>query len=168
MSDFMDKLKKNAFMAKDEAFKFGRHVWNQAENMVDRTKVNIAINDTESKINDIYAEIGEKIYSHYNNGDFTEEEIEDKCKKIDSLAEEMNALKEKLAELKKTVKCPNCGEYNDEGNKFCSKCGNTMPARESSTADSDSDDDTVRRVVTIKPQKPETDDSSDDDNEIFD
>ena len=64
MSDFMDKLKKNAFMAKDEAFKFGRHVWNQAENMVDRTKVNIAINDTESKINDIYAEIGEKIYSH--------------------------------------------------------------------------------------------------------
>ena len=53
-------------------------------------------------------------------------DFEEKCKKIDSLNEELNALKEKLSELRESVKCTECGEYNDKENMFCTKCGAGM------------------------------------------
>ena len=41
--------------------------------------------------------------------------------------EEISALKEKLSELRESVKCCVCGEYNDKENMFCSKCGKELP-----------------------------------------
>ena len=153
MGDFFEKFKVGANKAKDEAVKLGKQVADKAENVAGQTKLRFAINDTEGKIKDFYSEIGKRIYNSYTKGEWVDDEIEEKCKKIDSLNEELAALKEKLGELRESVKCPECGEYNDKENIFCSKCGASMEKED--FAETASDDE--ENVITIQAVKPESD-----------
>lgn len=150
MGDFFEKVKLSANKAKDEAVKFGKQVADKAENVAGQTKLKFAISETEGKIKEFYAEIGKKIHASYTKGEWVDDTIEEKCKKIDALIEELNALREKLSELKESVKCSECGEYNDKENMFCAKCGAHMYEN---TGKEDRDDD--ENVITIQAVKPD-------------
>lgn len=152
MEDFFEKVKLNANKAKDEAVKFGKQVADKAENIAAQTKLKFAISDTEGKIKEFYAEIGKKVYSSYTRGEWVDDEIEAKCKKVDTLIEEVNSLREKLSELKESVKCPECGEYNDKENMFCAKCGARME-EDAQAEEYNNDED--ENVITIQAVKPE-------------
>ena len=167
MSDFFEKVKSNAYKTKDEAVKIGRQVLGKANNVVGQTKLNFAINDAENKIKDIYAEMGKKIYRNHLSQTQEYDNLEENCAQIDKLFEEINALKDKMAELKDSVKCSNCGAYNKQDSLFCSNCG--MPIKdqtndsdtdfyeaEDSTADDEEEEapETVKKVITIKAKKP--------------
>lgn len=150
MGDFFEKFKFNANKAKDEAVKFGKQFADKAENVAGQTKLKFAISDTEGKIKDFYAEIGKKVYSSYTRGEWVDDEIEEKCKKIDTLINEVNSLHDKLSQLRESVKCPECSEYNDKENMFCSKCGARMEEDTPQKADDDEEN-----VITIQAVKPE-------------
>lgn len=167
MSDFFEKVKSNAHKTKDEAVKIGRQVLGKANNVVGQTKLNFAINDAENKIKDIYAEMGKKIYRNRLSQTQDYDTLEENCAQIDKLFEEINALKDKMAELKDSVKCSNCGAYNKQDSLFCSNCG--TPIKDSnddsasdfydeqdSTADDEEEEapETVKKVITIKAKKP--------------
>lgn len=155
MGDFFEKFKIGANKAKDEAVKIGKQVADKAENVAGQTKLRFAINDTEGKMKEFYCEIGKKVYASYSRGEWVDEEIEEKCKKIDSLNEEISALKEKLSELRESVKCCVCGEYNDKENMFCSKCGAALSA-EDFDSDEVSENYDDADTITIQAVKPET------------
>lgn len=166
MSDFFEKVKLNAHKTKDEAVKIGRQVLGKANNVVGQTKLNFAINDAENKIKDIYAEMGKKIYLNHLSETKEYDTLEENCAQIDKLFEEINALKDKMAELKDSVKCPNCGAYNKQDSLYCSNCGTPIKDYDNDsepdfyTSDNVVDDEeeeapeTVKKVITIKAKKP--------------
>lgn len=167
MSDFFEQVKVNAYKTKDEAVKIGKQVIDKANNVMSRTKLNFAINDAENKIKDIYAEIGQKIYSEYLSGNNVIEGLDESCNQIDKLFEEISALKEKMAELKDSLKCSSCGSYNAQGSIFCSSCGAALVGDDASDSSADEENfeeeeenasETVKRVITIKAKRPESDD----------
>lgn len=168
MSDFFEQVKVSANKAKDEAVKIGKQVFDKTNVMMSRTKLNFAINDAENKVKETYAKIGEKIYSEYLSGNTSVEGLEDCFSQIDKLFEEINDLKEKMAELKDSVKCPKCGFYNAQGSEFCSKCGAAFSEEDYAANSENSEADvtyadaveetpeTVKKVITIKAKKPES------------
>lgn len=130
MDDFFDKVRKHADKAKDEAEKLTRRMMDKTNNVITQTKLNFAINETEGKIKEIYAQMGERVYDKHTGGADVYEELEEYCEKIDELFEEVRALREKLAEVKDTVTCPSCGEQNPKTSSYCGKCGSSLTKAE--------------------------------------
>ena len=126
MDEMLGKLKEGAMKAKDGAEKFAKVAVKKTTDVVSQTKLNYAISEIEDKIKKIKIELGQSLYDEYKNGAAFEGEILEHCETIDKLNEEMDVLKEKIAELKNAVICPSCGEYNGSGNVFCSKCGEKL------------------------------------------
>ena len=126
MDEMFGKLKEGAMKAKDGAEKFAKVAVKKTTDAVSQTKLNYAMSEVEDKIKQIKIELGQSLYAEYKNGAAFEGDILERCEKIDKLNEEINTLKEKIAELKNAVICPSCGEYNGSGNVFCSKCGEKL------------------------------------------
>ena len=126
MDGFFAKVKSNFGRAKDEASKYSKLAIQKTSNLVSQTKYNFAVNDAENKIITLMAEIGEYVYTEYLDGSEFPAEVAAKCADIDSLKEEIASLKDKIADLKDAVVCPACGEYNNNENIYCAKCGEKL------------------------------------------
>ncbi len=126
--DFFDKLGKKASQAaKVTADKTGK--------IAKETKLKFKIGELKTQINDIYEEIGKKVYEKH----IREEEIcikkdlEEQCTKIDVLSDEIDALLKECLELKDKKQCPSCYKEIERDDKFCPNCGEKQtqePARE--------------------------------------
>ena len=148
MDEIFDKIKKGMSKTKDEAEKLTKVVVNKTSNMVGITKLNFALNETESKMNKIYAGIGKYIYEKHLSGADLDSELCEFCIEIDKFSEEVKDIKEKIAALKDSLVCPSCGEYNNKENEYCAKCGIRLSDYESSDTDKEvevvtSDDNAV-------------------------
>lgn len=163
MDDFFETLKGHANTAKESAIKIGKQVYEKTSNVVSQTKLNFAINETESKVKDVYCEMGKLVYADYISNGGTTEEFEELCLKADDLISEIESLREKVAELKESVKCKKCNAYNKDGDVYCSKCGSKLydeEAVETEASQEEVADETeekpVKKVVTIKAKRPQT------------
>ena len=147
MEEMFDKIKEQAYKAKDGAVKLTKTVIGKTNNVVSQTKVKFAISETEDKIKEIYCEMGKYAYERYKDSGNCCDGVAEKCGKVDALREELSELKEQLAELKETVRCPKCGGYNHTDDIYCSKCGEKLR--------DDKEDD--EQVITITAKRPEED-----------
>lgn len=123
MDKLIDTIKKGLSIAVTEAGKLTKTVAGKTNNLVDVTKLNIALNETERKISGLYEKIGETVYAKYTNDELNCQEFDEILKEIDSFKAEQEGLKAQIAELKNAITCPECGANNDKGSEFCSKCG---------------------------------------------
>ena len=152
MEEVFDKIKEHANKAKDSEVQVTKTVIEKTNNIVNQTKLKFSISETESKIKDIYTEIGKAVYENYKSTGEVIDDMEEKFAKIDAMTEEVNELKEQLYQLKENVKCPKCGAYNHSDDVYCSKCGERIYNVNSDDTDSYDDDE----VVIINAKKPET------------
>lgn len=139
MSTLWDDVKGKLFKAKEEAGKIAKIALDKTTNAVDITKLNLAKGEAESKINKLYAKIGEVIYGEYKDGAEFDGVIGESLIEIDKFKEEVEDLKAQLAALKSTAPCANCGQQNDKTSEYCSKCG----AKLIDDADENGEDETV-------------------------
>ena len=123
MDKFIDNLKKGFSVFVSEAGKITKTVAGKTNNLVDVTKLNLTLNDTGRKISTLYEKIGEAVYEKYLAGEITDDSFVDLFKEIDAFKDEQEILKAQIAELKNAITCPECGQNNDKGSEFCSKCG---------------------------------------------
>ncbi|MBO5059416.1 MAG: hypothetical protein J6C82_00700 [Clostridia bacterium] len=130
MDKLLDNIKKGVTIAVSEAEKLTKVVVDKTTNIVDITKLNLALNETEGKLNKLYAKIGEIVYTKYAEGAEFDGELGEICKEITSFKEEADKLKEQIAELKSSAVCANCGQHNDKESGFCSKCGAKLTGQE--------------------------------------
>ena len=142
MDEFFDRIKFQASKAKDESKKITKQVVNKTNSLLGQTKVSFAISEAESKIDDIYKEIGKDVFVRYNKGEDFGTQINESCEKINALMEEVASLQNTLAELKVNVRCA-CGELNPKTSTYCSKCGQKLNGAEFETDEED--------VVIINP-----------------
>lgn len=120
--EFFDKLTKKASETyKGAAEKTGK--------IAKEAKLKLKISDNKSKINDIYEEIGKKVYQkHSSNEDLCiKQDLEEECARIDELSAEIEGYHKEILELSNEKACTNCGEHMSKDAKFCPKCGTEQP-----------------------------------------
>lgn len=126
--DFFDKLGKKA----SEAYKI---TTDKTGKIAKETKMKLKMTELKSQINDIYEEIGKKVYEqHRREEDISiEKEIEESCTKIDVLSDEIDSLLKQCLDLKDKKQCPKCYSEIEKEVKFCPNCGEKQdnePAKE--------------------------------------
>ena len=116
--EFFDKLGKKA----SEAYKITA---DKTGKLAKEAKLRLKIGDLKSQINDIYEEIGKKVYQNHADSSTIDlkKEIEESCTKIDMLSEEIEMKLKECLELKDKKQCPNCFTEMDKDMKFCPECG---------------------------------------------
>ena len=122
---FFDNLGKKASKAYDmTAEKTGK--------LAKEAKLRMKINENKSDINDLYKEIGKKVYEKHireENIDI-KSELEEECTKIDVLSAEIETCLKSVLELKDKKQCEKCNSEIELTNNFCPKCGAEQPKSE--------------------------------------
>lgn len=125
--DFFDKIGKKA----SEAYKMTA---DKTGKLAKETKLKLKMGELKAQINDVYEEIGKRVYEkHIRESDETaEQEIEEKCVKIDVLSDEVESLLKECMELNNKKQCQQCHAEIEKEAKFCKHCGAKQeePAKE--------------------------------------
>ena len=132
MDKFIDNLKKGFNIAVSEAEKLTKVVAGKTTNIVDVTKLNLSLSETERKTSKLYEKIGELVYGQYASGTDLDSTLSEICAEIEGLKEEADNLKEQIATLKNSSVCPSCGATCDKSSDYCSKCGEKLTEEKAS------------------------------------
>ena len=120
--DFFNKLGKKASEAYGATAEMTGKIAKEA-------KLKMKINENKSDINDLYKEIGRKVYEKHvreENIDI-KTELEEECTKIDVLSAEIETCLKSILELKDKKQCPKCHTEIDVKSAFCPNCGEKQP-----------------------------------------
>ena len=120
--DFFEKLTKKA----SETYKTAAEKTNKLAN---ETKLKLKMNDCKSKINDLYKEIGRKVYEKYTlDGNLDiKADIETELNNIQSLVDEIKSCEKQMLELSNIKECINCNSQMEMSARFCPVCGAEQP-----------------------------------------
>ena len=97
------------------------------------TKLKLKINENKGKIEDIYEEIGKKVYEKHvreENIDI-KADLAEECSKIDTLAKEIENARLEILRLNQKKLCSKCSAEIENGAMFCPKCGEKQNPEES-------------------------------------
>ena len=115
--DFFSKLGKKA----TETYQITKE---KATIISEELKLKGKISGAKEDIEDLYKEIGKKVFEEVKSGkDVIKEEIIDKIEKISELEDKIKKLECQILALKKIKKCNECGMELELDAEFCSKCG---------------------------------------------
>lgn len=120
--EFFDKLTKKATETyKGAAEKTGK--------IAKEAKLKLKINENKSKINELYQEIGKKVYQKHTSEEEVciRKDLEEECTKIDILSSEIETYHKEILSLSDVKVCVKCKEPMDKNAKFCPKCGEEQP-----------------------------------------
>lgn len=116
--DFFDKLTKKAKETYDVASK-------RTGDLAKEAKLKMKMNENKSEINELYQEIGKKVYEKHVRLEQIDikSELEEECTKIDVLSAEIETCLNQIRELKDKKQCPKCYNEIELDANFCRHCG---------------------------------------------
>lgn len=116
--EFFDKLGKKA----SEAYKVTA---DKTGKLAKEAKLRMKMGELKSEINNIYEEIGKKVYENHVKEEKNDisNELEEQCTKIDCLSDEIDSILKQCLELKDKKQCTNCYTEIEKDVKFCPHCG---------------------------------------------
>ena len=160
MDEIFDRIKDSASKARENAEKIAREVAKRTSKAITYTKLSFAVNEAENKIKDVYTEIGKALYAMHLDGTEKDDSFTSSFEQLDKLNEELELINAKIAELKNSVKCGECGAYNNYDAEFCTKCGSHIDRSEEESEEDIEDaynesEDDDEEVIVIDPKKPE-------------
>ena len=104
-----------------------KSVSKKSSSMVEVTRLSMAINTEEDRIQRQFYEIGKKVYTEYTLDKGWDEEIAEMCKSVQVMEKNIADMKTKILNLRKIKECPKCSEILDIDMMFCYKCGESQP-----------------------------------------
>ena len=113
---FIDSLSRNFGETAKKAVK-------KSGEVVEITKLNLQISNQEDKANQLYSEIGKKLYNKYNRGDTVDAGVVGFCEQVDEIEAGIRVTRRRLADMKNTRICPECKAEVKKECVFCPKCG---------------------------------------------
>lgn len=124
--DFFDKLGKKA----SEAYKVTA---DKTGKLAKEAKLKLRMNDLKSQINDIYENIGKKVYEKHTREENIDikKDVEEECTQIDVLSAEIEDILQECRNLKDKRQCQKCYKEIDKDAKFCPECGEKQEDTES-------------------------------------
>ncbi|OQB16096.1 MAG: Rad50 zinc hook motif protein [Firmicutes bacterium ADurb.Bin193] len=90
------------------------------------SKLTLAISAANSDIKEEYEKIGRIIYEGREKNDLTTEELNAHFEAIDGLLAKIGEYRQKLNEIKNVRVCPVCGAELSKDSTFCAKCGEKL------------------------------------------
>ena len=120
--DIFDKIGNMA----SETYKFTTE---KTGKLAREAKLKMRINESKSKINDIYVKIGEIVYQNHvrEEKENIEEDINKLCEEIDNYSKQIESCRLEILNLKDRKQCNNCFTEIDLDAKYCSNCGAEQP-----------------------------------------
>ena len=116
--DIFDKIGKKA----SETYKVTAE---KTGKLAKETKLKIKMNENKSEIDDLYKQIGKKVYEKHIIDDVIniKEDLEEECSKIDALSQEVEDMLRETLMLKDRKQCPSCFEQIEKSAQYCPNCG---------------------------------------------
>lgn len=123
--DFFNKIGKKA----SEAYEVTAEMTGK---LAKEAKLKMKMNENKSDINDLYKQIGKKVYEKHVREENIEikTELEEECTKIDVLSAEIETCLKSILELKDKKQCPKCHTEIDLKVIFCPSCGEKQSEEE--------------------------------------
>lgn len=159
MDEMLERVREVIYKAVEGATIVAKGAIDKTNNVAGRTKLSFAVSETESKIKDCYKELGKLVYENYKANGSDDEELLERFSQIDKLYDEVKILKDKIAQLKETKVCSECGEHNRPENNFCAKCGAKLEDISGDDIIDDIKSDFENAAEDIKDKAEETADS---------
>ena len=116
-----DKIGKTLSDAGKTAAEAGKDAADKAKNFAEVTKLNHQISQCESRMRDVYVEIGKKFYEENKNN--PSEGYEGLFVQIANENMNIANIRAQVSRIKGVIYCPSCGAENSAENIFCCKCG---------------------------------------------
>lgn len=141
--EFFDKLGKKA----SEAYKVTA---DKTGKIAKEAKLKMKMADLKSQANDIYEEIGKKVYEKHvkeENIDI-KKDLEEECTKLDVISDEIDSILKECIDLKDKKVCKNCYKEIDKNMNFCPECGAKQESQEEPK-------DEVKSVEVVEEDKKE-------------
>lgn len=105
-------------------------VTRKSEDIVEITKLNLAIGSEEDKIKRMLYEIGSELYRSYTNEKTFGELYDSKCNEVKQIEENIKSLKERILLLKGNKTCKDCNSVVDLEVNYCPNCGEKLEKEE--------------------------------------
>ncbi len=128
VKDIIRKVKSTATAAGYAAGKTAEAASRRASEMVEVTKLNLQVFDLNTEISMLHKEIGEIVYRAHKGEDTDGLGLEEKLALIDEKFSEIDVMKGRMENLKRTKKCisPDCGKICAKEDRFCAHCGSPL------------------------------------------
>lgn len=88
------------------------------------SRLNVEINNSEKQINELYKEIGAKVFTMYHDAPIPE--LADLFARVDGLNANIATIREQIQAITSEGTCPNCGAKVNKDVPFCSACGTKL------------------------------------------
>ena len=88
-------------------------------------KLKMKMADLKGQANDIYMEIGKKVYEKHVKEETLDikKELEEECTKLDVISDEIDSILKECIDLKDKKVCQKCYSQIEKNMKFCPECG---------------------------------------------
>lgn len=116
--DFFNQLGKKA----SETYKFTA---DKTSKIAKEAKIKIAMNENKTKVDEMYREIGRKVYENYVREEKIDlnEMLTRSCEEIDVISNEIDAQRKEILRLNDKKQCENCYCEIKLADNFCPNCG---------------------------------------------
>ena len=114
---FLDNLGK-------KTSELGKKTSEATSKLAKETKLKLKINENKGKIKEVYEEIGKKVYQrHVQDNNIEDIAINEKCKLIDDLSNEIEDARKEILFLNNKKLCQKCSAEMENNAVFCPICG---------------------------------------------
>ena len=126
VKELLDRIRDTASAAADTAADTARVAGRKAGQMVDVAKLNVQLFDLNGEFSDILKKLGQVMYDTHQGQAEDGEQITALLDRADELSEKTAELKERIAALRQSRSCPNCGAMCGRDDRFCRRCGQSL------------------------------------------
>lgn len=115
--------------------KTAKTVVQKSNDVVEITKLKMAISNAEAEAEELIADVGRLVYEAYKSGEGNPELVEEKCEQIEALKKDIEEKRNLFAKLRNLKRCNECEYENEAEAVYCCKCGSKLPEVETCQVD---------------------------------
>ena len=126
VKELLERVRGTAGAATGAAAGTARAAGRAAGQMVDVAKLNVQLFDLNGEYNDLLRQLGQVMVDAHHGQAEDPEKVAALLERADETAGRAAELKERIADLRQSQACPDCGAPCGKGDRFCRACGRQL------------------------------------------
>ncbi|MEG6613219.1 hypothetical protein V6C42_10225 [Pseudoclostridium thermosuccinogenes] len=136
-----------------------------SSDLIEISKINMAINSEEQKIKSLMFEMGREVYESYKQGEAVDSELAEMCEEIARAEMDIEDMKLKILEIKNLKRCSGCSAEIDEDYAYCPKCGKKVETEKVNRDEEEEESETASEYEDEDDAEDEMDTDTEEDDE---